>query len=342
MSIGQMPPSADTRSGLRGEGPRGRGGGRPVVRDGTGALADRIFGGLALGAGLTVLAVLFAIAAFLVYRAVPALRADSANFLTERTFFPNESPPVFGIAALAVGTLLSSALALVIAFPVALGSALFVSHYAPRRLAAVLGYVLDLLAAVPSVVYGLWGIYFLNSRVQGASAFLESWFGWIPLFSTQGKVYGRSLLLAGVVLAVMIVPIIAALSREVFLQVPQSQQEAAYALGATRAEMIRTAVLPFGRPGVIGATMLGLGRALGETIAVALVLSSTFDLNVHILQPGGNTIAANIANGFGEANDVGRGALIATGLVLFALTLLVNVAARAVIRRRRAFTAGTA
>ena len=283
------------------------------------------------------LVVIVAIAAFLVYRAVPALRADTANFLLEKTWFPNSAPPVFGIAALAFGTLLSSAIALVIAFPVALGVALFISHYAPRRLAAPLGYLVDLLAAVPSVVFGLWGIYFLNPRIIDTSAFLEKHVGFVPLFQTAGA-YGRSVFLAGVVLAIMILPIIASLSREVFLQVPTANQEAALALGATRWEMIRTAVLPFGRPGVIGATMLGLGRALGETIAVALVLSASFRIDLHILQPGGNTIAANIANGFGEANPTGRGALIASGLVLFAITLVVNMLARAVINRRKDFT----
>jgi phosphate transport system permease protein len=344
MSIGSLPPAADTRSGAPDLGPVDEGpsdaalprtGGRGGERRG-----DRVFRGLSLASGSLVLAVIVAIAVFLVYRAVPALRDNTGSFLTEKTFFPNSDPPVFGIAALVFGTIVSSVLALVLAFPVALGVALFISHYAPRRLAGVLGYVVDLLAAVPSVVYGLWGIYFLGPRIVDTSRFLEQHAGWFPLFRTSTQSYGRSMLLAGVVLAIMVLPIIASLSREVFLQVPRDLQEAALALGATRWEMVRTAVLPFGRPGVIGATMLGLGRALGETIAVALVLSSSFGISLHILQPGGNTIAANIANGFGEAGDVGRGALIASGLVLFAITLVVNVAARAVIYRRREFSGG--
>ena len=339
MSVGQMPPSADTRGGLPAD-PGGAGGGLPRAGR-SGRTGDRVFRGTSVLAGSTVLLIIVAIAVFLIYRALPALRADTANFLTERTFFPNSTPPVFGILALAVGTLLSSAIALLIAFPVALGVALFISHYAPRRLAGPLGYVVDLLAAVPSVVYGLWGLYFLNPRFIDASRFLDEHLGFVPLLSTNGT-YGKSIALAGVVLAIMILPIIASLSREVFLQTPSSTQEAAYALGATRWEMIRTAVFPFGRPGVIGATMLGLGRALGETIAVALVLSSSFDIDLHVLQPGGNTIAANIANGFGEANATGRGALIATGLVLFAITLVVNVLARAVISRRKAFAGSPA
>jgi phosphate transport system permease protein len=312
-------------------GRRATGGRRPA--DATSG--DRLFQALTLGAGAVVLVVLGAIAVFLVARAVPALQANTGSFLTDRRFSPNAVPPAFGIAALVFGTIVSSVIALVLALPVALGVALYLSHYAPRRAATPLGYLIDLLAAVPSVVYGLWGSYVLGPRVADASAVLERYLGWIPLFSTSGKTYGRSLFLAGVVLAIMILPIIASLSREVFRQAPVADQEAAYALGATRLEMIRTAVLPFGRPGVVGATMLGLGRALGETIAVALVLSSSFDIDLHVLQPGGNTIAANIANTFGEAGPTGRGALIASGLVLFVLTLLVNVLARAIVYRRR-------
>ena len=335
-----MPPAADTRAGAPPGGPLGGGGALPRSRGGQ-RPGDRVFSGLSLTAGALVLAVIVAIAVFLIYRAIPALHADTANFLTEKTFFPNDAKPAFGIAALAFGTLLSSLIALVIAFPVAIGVALFISHYSPRRLAVPLGYAVDLLAAVPSVVYGLWGIYFLGPRIIDTSRFLEKHLGFIPLFQTSSQIYGRSLFLAGVVLAIMILPIMASLSREVFLQVPSDLEEAALALGATRWEMVRTAVLPFGRPGVIGATMLGLGRALGETIAVALVLSSNFKVSLRILEPGGNSIAANIANGFGEANAIGRGALIASGLVLFAITLVVNVIARAIIYRRREFVGGT-
>ncbi|MCU1673293.1 MAG: phosphate transporter, inner rane subunit PstC [Frankiales bacterium] len=303
---------------------------------------DRVFRSLSLGAGLLLLGVIVAIGVFLVYRALPALRDNTGSFLTDVGWDPNATPPAFGIVALAFGTVLSSVLALAMAFPVAMGVALFISHYAPRRFAGPLGYVVDLLAAVPSVVYGLWGIFFLNDRIKGLSAFLHDHLGFVPLFRADG-IYGRSILLASVVLAIMILPIIASLSREVFLQVPAANQEAALALGATRWEMIRMAVLPFGKPGVIGATMLGLGRALGETIAVALVLSPAFLVSFHVLEPGkGNTIAANIALQFGEATATGRGALIASGLVLFAITLVVNVIARAVIYRRRDFAGGSA
>ncbi|MEU8198819.1 phosphate ABC transporter permease subunit PstC [Microbispora amethystogenes] len=293
------------------------------------------------GAGVVLLAIMAAIGLFLVVKAVPALQANTSHFLTELTWQPNATKPVFGIGALAFGTVLSSLLALLIATPVAVGVALFISHYAPRRLASALGYVVDLLAAVPSVVYGLWGVTFLVPFMLGPSTFLNDYFGWIPLFSGE-SIVGKSMLTASLVLAIMILPIIAAVSREVFLQAPKMQEEAALALGATRWEMIRTAVLPFGRPGVISAAMLGLGRAMGETIAVALIFPATFKISFQILGPYGNSIAANIANGFGEATEVGRGALIASGLVLFLITLLVNMAARFIIARRKEYARAAA
>ncbi|MFC4061434.1 phosphate ABC transporter permease subunit PstC [Planomonospora corallina] len=292
------------------------------------------------GAGVFLLVIMAAIAVFLIVEAVPALQANKGSFFTDLTWEPN-STGSFGIAALAFGTVMSSVLALVIAVPVAVGVALFISHYAPRRMAGVLGYVIDLLAAVPSVVYGLWGVIFLVPFIQGPSEFLNEYLGFIPLFDGD-IVAGRSMLTASVVLAIMILPIIAAISREVFLQVPKTHEEAALALGATRWEMIRTAVLPFGRPGVISAAMLGLGRAMGETIAVALIFPATFGISFEILTPQGNSIAANIANGFGEATDIGRGALIASGLVLFVITLLVNMGARMIVARRKEYSGAAA
>ena len=306
----------------------------------TGKVGDAVFRRLAGGSSILVLALMVGIGVFLVVEAIPALRANDGNFLTEKLFRANFDPPVFGIAALLFGTVVSSVIALLLAVPVAIAVALFISHYAPRRLASVLGLLVDLLAAVPSVVYGLWGLLFLNSHVVDLSGWLERYLGWFPLFSTESMRYGRSYLLAGIVLAIMILPIIAAISREVFLQVPTMHTEAALALGATRWEMVRTAVLPYGRPGVIGASMLGLGRALGETIAVALVLASVFTVDLRVLAVGGNTIAANIVNTFPEADAIGRGALIASGLVLFIVTLVVNFGARAVIARRAAFSGG--
>ncbi|BCJ53757.1 phosphate transport system permease protein [Actinoplanes sp. NBRC 14428] len=294
------------------------------------------FRGLSTAAGAMVLVIIVAIAIFLVSKAVPALSANTENFLTYKAWFPNEAEPRFGIAALAFGTLLSSVIALLVAVPIALAIALFLSHYAPKRLATPLGFVIDLLAAVPSVVFGLWGRDVFSQPVQDFSVWLNKYFGWLPVFGGDGP-FGRSILLGSLVLAIMVLPIVTSLSREVFQQTPGMNEEAALALGATKWEMIRTAVLPYGKPGVIAAVMLGLGRALGETIALALTLGTTFTISFNIIQSGGNSIAANIANTFGEANATGRGALIASGLVLFAITLVVNMAARAIIYRRREF-----
>ena len=299
----------------------------------SGRRGDRVFRGLSSAAGISLLVIIGGIGIFLVAQAIPALRQDTTSFLTTKDFLPEADVPVFGVAALAFGTIVSSFLALVMAVPVALGVALFITQVAPRRIASVLGGLVDLLAAVPSVVYGLWGVAYLNAKIVPVSSALHSVLGWIPLFGDTGGRYGRSLFLASVVLAIMILPIVAALSREIFLQVPAGNREAAYALGATRWEMIRTAVLPFSRPGVTAAVMLGLGRALGETIAVALVLLSNFEISAKVLGPGGNTIAANIATKFGEYGPTGRGALIASGLVLFVITFAVNLAARGVIYR---------
>jgi phosphate transport system permease protein len=294
------------------------------------------FRGLSVSAGVMVLVIIVAIAIFLISKAVPALHADKANFLTTKEWFPNDANPRFGIAALAFGTVLSSVLALIVAVPIALGIALFLSHYAPKRLATPLGFAIDLLAAVPSVVFGLWGRDVFLLPVRDFSVWLNHYFGWIPLFGGDGP-FGRSILLGALVLAIMVLPIVTSLSREVFQQTPTANEEAALALGATKWEMIRTAVIPYGKPGVIAAVMLGLGRALGETIALALTLGTLFNISFNLIQNGGNSIAANIANTFGEANNTGRGALIASGLVLFAITLVVNMAARAIIYRRREF-----
>ena len=295
--------------------------------------ADMVFQAVSTGSGLLVLLVIAAIAAFLVMKAVPAFRDAGWRFFTERQWFPDNSPPTFGVAALVFGTVLSSVLAVVIAVPVAIGTALFTTELAPERIGRWFGYLVDLLAAVPSVVYGLWGIYFLVPRLIPLQVWMNEHLGFFPPFKSPNNTFGRSVFAASVVLAIMVLPIVAAITREVFRQVPRANREAALALGATRWEAIRMAVLPYSRSGVIGAVMLGLGRALGETIAIALVLASSFEIRLRIFEPGGNTIAANIATKFGEAGANGREALIASGLVLFAITLIVNVIARAVVHR---------
>ena len=299
---------------------------------------------ITFAAAALVLGVLVAIAVFLVVKAIPSLSKDTQNFFTTKVWSPDATPPVFGIAVLAFGSVLSSAIALVIAVPIAVGVAIFIAEYAPRRVATWLGYLTDMLATVPSVVYGLWGLIFLVPRIQGFQHWLATWFGWIPLFADPGdrtSVASRSIFVASVVLAIMVLPVVAAISREVLRQVDPSLKEAALALGATRWEMVRLALLPPSRPGIVGGIMLGLGRALGETIAIALVLGTSFVVSLHVLQPGGNTIAANIATYFGEAGTTGRSALIATGLVLFVMTLAVNLVARTIIYRA-ALKQGTA
>ncbi|MFM9367998.1 phosphate ABC transporter permease subunit PstC [Streptomyces sp. Da 82-17] len=302
---------------------------------------DRIFLGLSRGSGILLLVIMAAIAAFLTYRAALALSDNTGNFLTTFEWDANAIPPKFGIAVLAFGTIVSSIIALVIAVPVAVGIALFISHYAPRKLAAPIAYVIDLLAAVPSIVYGLWGALVVAPNLTGLYSWLDTVFGWTGIFEYQGGA-PRSLMTVGILLAIMILPIITNVSREVFLQAPKMHEEAALALGATRWEVIRMSVLPFGRSGIISASMLGLGRALGETIAVATVLSPTFLINASLLDPGGGTFAQNIASKFNEASEYGRDALIASGLVLFLITLLVNGAARMIIARRKEYSGANA
>ncbi|MER7683411.1 phosphate ABC transporter permease subunit PstC [Streptomyces sp. NPDC097610] len=302
---------------------------------------DRIFLGLSRGSGIFLLVIMAAIAVFLTYRASLAISRDHGNFLTTFEWNTNILPPVFGIAVLAFGTVVSSIIAMALAVPVAVAIALFITHYAPRRMSGPVAYVIDLLAAVPSIVYGLWGALVLVPHMNGLFGWLDKYFGWTGIFSWQGGA-PRSMLTVSILLAIMILPIITNVSREVFRQVPQMHEEAALALGATRWEVIRMSVLPFGRSGVISASMLGLGRALGETMAVATVLSPTFDINASLLDPGGGTFAQNIASKFGEATADGRDALIASGLVLFVITLLVNGAARVIIARRAEYSGANA
>ena len=331
---------------------RSTGGRTPDGRPAEGGLSgssvrtgDRVFRAVAAGSGGLLLAIMASIAVFLIWKAIPAFTDNSGNIFTTQSWNPQATPPFFGMAAVFFGTVMSSFIALVIGVPIAIGIALFISNYAKRRAATTLGAIVDLLAAVPSLVFGMWGLYFLIPNTQGFQQWLSVYFGWIPIFNNQtattASQFGKSLLIAGIVLAIMIIPIVSAVCREVFLQVPRETIDAAWALGATKWEMIRTAVLPFGRAGIISAAMLGLGRALGETIAVALVLNSGFVINWHITEPGGDTFASTIALKFGESggNPVAIAALIAAGLFLFVITLVVNSIARVVIARRKDFTA---
>jgi len=294
---------------------------------------DRVFSGSAVFAGSMILVTLAAVALFLIVQSVPALFASSEDAsILQSDFWSYVGPLVFG-------TVWAAFLALLIALPISIGIALFISHYAPRRLASVLGYIVDLLAAVPSVVFGLWGIGVLAPAIQPLYTWLVDNLGWFPLFSGPVSGTGRTILTAAVVLAVMVLPIITAICREVFLQTPVLHEEAALALGATRWEMIRVAVLPFGRPGIISASVLGLGRALGETMAVAMVLSATGAVTFNLLTSvNPSTIAANIALSFPEAYGLNVNVLIATGLILFIVTFAVNAVARWIVSRRKEFS----
>jgi phosphate transport system permease protein len=318
---------------------------RPALADeaaSTGRLGDRIFSGAAHGAGILVIAIVALVGAFLVSQAGPSLAKNNASFLTDRIWQVGGSDLRFGIVDLLWVTVLASTLAMAMAVPIAIGVALFLTQYAPRRLASGFAALVDLLAAVPSIVYGLWGIKVLGPYVKDVQGWLGGALGWFPLFSSDVTVNSAgTIFLASVVLAIMVLPIVTALSREVFAQTPPTHVEGALALGATKWEMIRTAVLPFGRPGVISAAMLGLGRALGETIAVTVIVStlaagSPWSFSVF---NGGETFASRIANNAAEFDTpIKAGAYIAAGLVLFILTFVVNALARIIIDRRKAFT----
>nr|WP_126033006.1 phosphate ABC transporter permease subunit PstC [Bifidobacterium castoris] len=296
-----------------------------------GRTTDRVFAGLAYGSGLLILAVLAAVAVFLLVRAWPAIGGPrdavdavvssftGGRFASFREYVP---PLLFGSVLVAV-------LALALAFFVSIGIAVFISQYAPRRLVGALNTIIDLLAAIPSVVYGLWGGLVLVPAIYPFWDWVAGHLGWIPLFAGPAANPSRTVGTVALVLAVMILPIITSMTRDVFLQTPKLHEEAALALGATKWETIRLAVLPFGRSGIISASMLGLGRALGETMAVLMILSPGLKYSFHLLQASQNqTIAANIAAQYPEANGLGVSVLIATGLVLFAITFAVNYAAR--------------
>lgn len=300
-------------------------------------LADKTFRYLAVGAGVFILATLGFVTAFLLAEAWPAFVAGDAVGTGEpQNIWQYVLPFAFGTIWIAV-------LALGVATPIAIGIALFISHYAPRKISSTLGYLVDLLAAVPSVVYGLWGILVLAPLLQPLHQWLTTYLGWIPLFSGPASGTGRTTLTVALVLAIMILPIMTAMCREVFLQTPKLQEEAALALGATRLEVIKIAVLPGARSGIISAMMLGLGRALGETMAVAMILSPAALISFAMLTTQNtNTIAANIALNFPEAFGLRVNTLIATGLILFVITLGVNMGARWVISRNAQFQGANA
>jgi len=287
-----------------------------------------------------VIALVSLIGAFLLWQAIPALARNEANFLTSREWVVAGEHPRFGIVELLWTTVASSLIAMAIAVPVGVCVALFITQYAPRWLSRPAASLVDLLAAVPSIIYGLWGLNTFLPVEKPLEEFIQRWLGWFPLFSMT-SISGGTIFFIGIVLSIMVLPIVTALSREVFAQTPVTHKEGALALGATKWEMIRTAVLPFGRPGVISAAMLALGRALGETIAVTFIVSTLArgtDWSWSLFN-GGETFASRIANNAAEFDTPQKaGAFIAAGLVLFVLTFIVNAIARIVIERRKAFS----
>ncbi len=305
--------------------------------------ADSAFRATARGSGWSVLVIMLCVGLFLGYRALQALHVSGLSFLTTERWAPDAHD--FGIAAVLIGTILIGLTAILIAVPLSVASALYISEYAPRRLKRTFVSIVDLMAAVPSVVYGLWGFFFLQGNIVGTARWISEYLGWIPLLRVDGvkahdplatsTVYTSSTFIAGVVVALMITPIATSVMREAFSQAPIGEREGAYALGATRWGMIRTVVLPFGRGGIIGGSMLGLGRALGETIAIYMIISLVLAIQPHILQNGASSISSLIALRYGEATTFGTSALMAAGLALFLMTLVINFAASSIVARSR-------
>jgi phosphate transport system permease protein len=304
---------------------------------------DRFFHRLTLSSGLLVLLIMVAVGLFLSVEAAQAFRARGFSFFTTSEWQPDRG--VFGIAAVLAFTVAIAFIAVVIALPISIGTALFITEVAPTWLRSTLIAMVDLMAAVPSVVYGLWGAKLLQGHMIGLSRWLSTWFGWIPVFDVTGSdpnnplasstVYTTSTFIAGAVVSLMVMPIQCSVMREVFSQVPLGEREGAYALGSTRWGMIRVVALPFGRGGIIGGTMLGLGRALGETIAVVLIISPRFDFTFHVLEAGSNSVSSLVALRYNEASGFGLSALMAAGLTLFAMTLGVNFIASYYVARSR-------
>ena len=312
-----------------------------VLADATSG-ADRVFVVGARLVGATVLAITGGIGLFLTLQAVPTLRRYGWSFFTETAWQPEAD--VLGIAAVLVGTVTVALVALVVAFPLALATALYISEYAPPRLRSTFVSMVDLMAAVPSIIYGIWGFFLLQPYASGIARWLSTYLGWLPFFKVdtdptaalwEQSRFTASAFVAGLAVAMMVLPMSSAVMREVFSQAPHGEREAALALGSTRWGMIRAVVLPFGKGGIIGGTMLGLGRALGETIAVVLIISPSFDLKLRPLEIGTNTVSALIAGRFGEATDAQLSALLTAGLVLFLVTLVVNTLAAMVVARSR-------
>jgi phosphate transport system permease protein len=305
---------------------------------------DMVFRSVARASGTFVLVVMGLVGAFLTIKALPAIKSVGiVDFVTTQAWSPETNH--FGIAAILFWTVVIAIIALIVSLPLALGASLFITEVASGRMRSVLTSTIDLMAAVPSVIYGVWGLGYLQGHIVPFSQWLSTYFGWIPVFHVDGvdpanplpnpALYTSSAFIGGLVVGMMIIPIQTAMMREAFSRAPQGEREGAYALGATKWGMIRSVVIPFGKGGIIGGTMLGLGRALGETIALYLILSPVFDINFHPLQNGATSVAVTIALRYQEANDFTMSALMALGLSLFLLTMAINFTASAIIARSR-------
>ena len=286
-------------------------------------------------AGYFVLLLLFLIGLFLFLQGYPALHKAGLHFFTTSGFNTLVKHPVYGVLASLVGTLEVAAVAMVVGTPVAIGTALFLSEYAPVWSRRTLIALVDLAAAIPSIIFGLWAVFEVSDNVVGLSTWLSRHLAFIPFFKVVSPPLNASIFIAGLVVGIMIVPIVASICREVFSLAPPGEREAALALGASRWQMIRSVVLPFGRGGIIGAVMLGLGRALEETIAVSIILGGSFTISAHILQHGGSTISQLIATEFGSGGKLGTQVLLLCGFVLFVITLVINLIASAIVNRSR-------
>lgn len=299
--------------------------------------SDKVFRFVVTSGGFTALIILSLIAIFLLLEGLPVFRDQGFKFVTGFDWNAGDPdagvPAVFGIGAMLIGTLVVSFIGLIIALPIAVGTGLFLTYYAPHWIKRPLTILVDLMAAIPSVIYGIWGFYILMPHAIYWAKLIHKYLEFLPFFKMQAPVYERSPFIAGIVVGIMIVPIIAAISREVFSQVPLDRVQAAYALGASKWTMIRSVVLPFGASGIAGGAMLGLGRAMGETIAIYLVLNIYFIPNFQVLFSSGGNVASLIVSRFGEAGDFELRALMAAGLILFVVTLLVNFLSDRIVKR---------
>ncbi len=298
---------------------------------------DKVFRSVVTAGGMISLVLLGLIAYFLIFNGYEAIRNAGLGFLTGFEW-EDAIPEIgqdarYGIGAMLFGTMVTGIIAMLFAVPISVGTALFLSYYAPEWLKKPMVIVVDVMAAIPSIVYGLWGFFVLMPHAEYWARLIHKYLDFIPIFDMPAKVFTRSPFIAGLVLAIMITPIITAISREVFAQTPPERIQAAYALGATKWAMIKAVVFPYGRGGVVGGAMLGLGRALGETVAVYTVLNLVYDIRIEILLSAGGNVASMIVNKFGEADFVELQALMAAGFVLFLVTLIVNFIANFIINK---------